>query len=250
MQQGQAGIGADQQGDADDAQGLAALLGMAAPGQRRALVEGVDVGEEVGGVEQDTAQVDAEHAGHAGDDIALDGGDGVGGDALEVFPEALGGELGGGQGEQAGEGGGVVPVGEGGLGAGGEAAVEDGGEQAGADGGSGAAFGGVAVDQAGEVEAAGEGEQGGGGAELADAGQEGLGRSLGGLEAFEDGVGAAEVGLGDDSGFAVDALAGADVVVGVAADDLLDEAGHNVRSSNSRVQRRCQASSRGTVLLT
>ena len=55
VQQGQAAIGADQQGHADDPQGLATFLGMAALGQRRALVEGVDVGEEVGGVEQDAA---------------------------------------------------------------------------------------------------------------------------------------------------------------------------------------------------
>ena len=206
---------------------------MAALGQLATLVEGVDVGEEVGGVEEQAAEVQVEGARHAADEVAFDGGDGGGPDALEVFPEALGGELRGGQGEQAGEGGIAVPVGEGGLGAGRQAAVEDGGEQAAAEGGAGAALGGMAVDQLGQAEAAGEGEQGGGGAELADAGVEGLG-GLGGLEAGEDGVGAAEVGLGDDFGSVLDALAGADVVAGVAADGLFDKARHGVRTYNSR----------------
>ena len=233
VQQGQAGLGGDEQGDADDAQGLATLLGMAALGQRGALVEGVDVGEEVGGVEQDAAGVEAELALHGGDEVAFDGGNSLGLDAVHVVPEALGGELGGAEGEQAMEGGGVEPAGERGPGAGGEAAVEDGGEEVGADGRAGTALGDVAVDDAGEVEAAGEGEQGGAAAELAHDGVQWLGGRVSVLEFLSDGIGAAEVGLGNDLGLAVDALADAHVVVGVAVDDFLDEAGHGYRSYNS-----------------
>ena len=47
---------------------------MAAPGQSGALAEGVDVGEEVGGVEQPVEQVEVEIADHGGDEVALDGG--------------------------------------------------------------------------------------------------------------------------------------------------------------------------------
>ena len=45
-------------------------------GQLGALVERIDVGEEVGGVKQHLAQVEAELAGHGGHDVAFDGGDG------------------------------------------------------------------------------------------------------------------------------------------------------------------------------
>ena len=78
------------------------------------------------------------------------------------------------------------------------------------------------------LQAAGEREQGRAGAELADDGLERLGGDAGGLELLEDAVGIAEVGLGDDLGLAVDALADAGVVVGAAADDFLDEAGHGL----------------------
>ena len=95
MQQRQARVGADQQGHADDAQGLAAFLAVAASGQLGALVEGADVGEEVGGIEQQLVQAEAELAAHVADQVAFDGSDRGGGDAVHVVPEALAGELAG-----------------------------------------------------------------------------------------------------------------------------------------------------------
>ena len=74
MQQGQAEVGRDQQGHADDAQRPAALLAVTALSQLGALVEGIDVGKEVGGVKQHLAQVEAELAGHGGNDVAFNGG--------------------------------------------------------------------------------------------------------------------------------------------------------------------------------
>ena len=142
-----------------------------------------------------------------------------------MVPEALAGEPAGAQGEEAAKGGGVESAGEAGLGAGGEAAVEDGGEQVGADRRAGAALGDMAVDVLDELQAAGEGEQGGGGTEFAHDRLQWLGEHGGGTELLDDLVGAAEIGLGNDLGLAVDAFADAGVVVGVAADDLLDDAG-------------------------
>ena len=62
VQQGQVGVGGDEQGEADDAQGGAALLAVAALGEGGLVVEGVDEGEEVGGVEEHLEQVDLEVA--------------------------------------------------------------------------------------------------------------------------------------------------------------------------------------------
>ena len=168
---------------------------MAALGEGGLVVEGVDEGEEVGGVEEHLAQVDLEVADQGGDEVAFDGLDGVGGDTVHVVPKALAGELGGFEREQAVEDGALEPGGAGGFGAGVEAAVEDGDEQVGADGGAWAALGDVAVDV----------------------------------------VGATEVDLADDFGLAVDALGLAGVVVGVAADDLLDEAGHELSHTLAQI---------------
>ena len=89
----------------------------------------------------------------------------------------------------------------------------------------------MAVDVLGEPEPAGWGKQGGGGSELAHAG-------LGGLDGGEDLGGDAEVSLGDDLGLAVDAPADAGIEVGSAADDLLHDAGYQIRSYNSSSERR------------
>ena len=94
-------------------------------------------------------------------------------------------------------------------------------------------FGEMAVDVLDQLQAAGEGKQGGRGPEFAHDRLERLGGGGGGAELLDDLVGATEIGLGDDLGFAVDALADAGVVVGAAPDDLLDEAGHIFRSYNS-----------------
>ena len=92
----------------------------------------------------------------------------------------------------------------------------------------------MAVDDSGELQAPGEVEEGGDGAEVADGG---LGSGGGGseLEFGDDVVGATEVDLADDFGLAVDALGLAGVVVGVAADDLLDEAGHELSHTLAQI---------------
>ncbi len=103
-----------------------------------------------------------------------------------------------------------------------------------ADGGALAALGDVAVDDSGELQAPGEVEEGGDDAEVADGGL-GSGGGGGELEFGDDVVGATEVDLADDFGLAVDALGLAGVVVGVAADDLLDEAGHELSHTLAQI---------------
>ena len=97
----------------------------------------------------------------------------------------------------------------------------------------------MAVDDLGEAQAAGEVEEGGDGAEVTDGGL-GLGGGGGLLEFGDDVVGATEVDLADDFGLAVDPLRLAGVIVGVATDDLFDEAdhklGHTIAWDGDRIQ--------------
>ena len=165
--------------------------------------------------------------------------DGVRGEAVEVVPEGLAGELAGPDGEQPGEHGAVEPSGDARFGAGREAAIEDGDEQVGADGGAGAAFGHVAVDVLDKAQALGKVEEGRGGAEVADEGARG-GRD-GGVGALgDDVVDAAEVPGLDDLGATVDARGLAGVVIGMAMDVLADEARHGLGHTVANREHRCQ----------
>ena len=239
VEERQVEVAGGEQGDTHGSQGSAAFLARAALGQAGPGVEGVEEGEEVGGVEEDLAQVDLEVADEGGDEVAFDGLDGGGGDAVEVVPEALAGELAGLDGEQAGEDGAVEPSGETGLGTGGEAAMESGDEQVGADGGAGAALGDMAVDVLDEAQALGEVEEGGDAAEVADEGA-GCGGD-GGIGALGDEVvDAAEVPGLDDFGAAVDAGGAAGVVVELAVDVLADQAGHDLGHTIADPKQRCQ----------
>ena len=239
VEERQVEVAGGEQGHAHDPQRGAALLAMAALGQAGLVVEGVEEGEEIGGVEEHLAQVDLEVADEGGDEVAFDGLDGVRGEAVEVVPEALAGELAGLDGEQPGEHGAVEPSGDARFGAGREAAIEDGDEQVGADGGAGAAFGDVAVDVLDEAQALGEVEEGRGAAEVADEGARG-GRD-GGVGALgDDVVDAAEVPGLDDLGAAVDARGLAGVVIGLAMDVLADEARHGLGHTVANREHRCQ----------
>lgn len=168
------------------------------------VVEAVDAGEEAGCIEQELADVNLEPCDHVPDDILFDGRQRVGRDAVHVVPESLAGQSGGGNSEQSGQDGIVVPVCEQLFRAGCEAAVESGNEDAGADGDAvAAAFWNVPVDPIPDIELCREVEQGGAGAEFVDGGLSGHGHLVpGGDEVF----GGAEVLLPDDFRFAVDAL--------------------------------------------
>jgi len=217
----------DQEGEPDDAKRGAPFLALATLGHGVSRIEGVDEGEEVGGIEENALEVEVELADELRGEIALDGDEVLSGDAVHVVPEALAGELAGLEAEQPPQHGGFEPLGNAGLAAGGDAAVEGGDEQVGADAGSAAALGDVVVDRLHQSEAPRQVIQGGQRGEVGDEGLLGS-RGRGGLSGHgvDDVLGAAEVFLPDDFGFAVDALGFAGVVVGVAADAFLDEARH------------------------
>jgi len=154
-------VRARKQRAADDARRFSPLLAVAALRQGRPVVEAVDLGEEVGGVEQLPAAVEPEPRCQAQDDAA-------------------------------------VPAGQRLLRAGREAPVECGDEDVGADGDALAgAFGHVPVDQRRERQPVDEIEQGRAGTEFMHGGLAGRGRLVFGGDEV---VGGAEVLLPDDFG--------------------------------------------------
>ena len=82
-----------QQCQADNAQRLSPFFAVASLSQRRALVEAVDIGEKIGGIEQQLVHIDVEMAHHVRHDIAFDLDHGSAGDAVHIIPEALRGQL-------------------------------------------------------------------------------------------------------------------------------------------------------------
>ena len=143
---------------------------LTALGERAPFVEGIDEGEEVGGIEEDLADIQGELADQMGGEVALDGDDGLGGDPVHLVPEALAGQLLGAEVEEAAQGGAFEPGGDLRLAAGIDAAIEGGDEQVGADGWVRVAApgGDVAVDVLDQVQASGQVVQGHDGAELGD----------------------------------------------------------------------------------
>ena len=82
------------------------------------------------------------------------------------------------------------------------------------------------IEQLDKIQSLSNVEKSGDISESGDLGFEGLGRLLGALGGGDEVVDFAEVDLADDFGLAVDALAIAGVVIGVAADNLGGEARH------------------------
>ena len=230
--QGEVEIGGHRQGQADDPQGGAAFLARAALGEGAAVVEAIDEGEEIGGVEEDPADVAVAVADQVVGQIAFDPLDGLGGDAGHGVPGTLAGELLGADIEEPSRGGALEPAGHLDLAAGCDRRVHGREEPVRADGRCGAGLGDVAVDGINPSQLLGEVKQGHDGAEVGDPRLAGLGGSLGigrgRSEGGDDVVGATEVLLPDDGGLAVDAAPCAGVVGGTPAEDRLDEAGHGV----------------------
>ena len=205
---------------------------MAALGQGAPLVKRIDKGEEVRGIEQDLADIEGELPDQVGGQIALDGDDGVRGEAVHLVPEALTGQLLRAEVQEAPQRRALIPGGDLHLAAGIEAAIEGGDQQVVSEAGSvwPTSGGDVAVDVLDQSQALGHVVQGEHGAELGD--DRFLGSGGGGSRGLSQGgddvVGAAEILLPDDFGLAVDAAALACVVVDLAVDGLLDEARHAV----------------------
>src|SRR5216683_8018919 len=152
------------------------------------------------------------------------------GDEIEVIPEGLAGQLLGGGGQQPGQRGGAIPIGEAELAGGMDGAIDGGEQQILADGKPLGPLGEVTVQEGDESDLLGEVVQGDDVAEGSDIDGVGLWNLAllvpqGGGDEI---VGRAQVDSADDLRPAVDALAFAGVVVGVAVNDLGREARHAV----------------------
>src|SRR5262249_22798797 len=77
----------DDQRQGDQAQVHAFLLGLAALGDRRPLVGRVDIGGEISHVQGDAGQVQAVPVDHAAEDLGLDDGQVIVGEAVHRVPE-------------------------------------------------------------------------------------------------------------------------------------------------------------------
>lgn len=121
----------------------------------------------------------------------------------------------------------AIPVGEVQFAGGGNGAVDGGQQQVPADGDALAALGGKdGIEQLDQIQTLRDIEQGSDIGESSHLGFERLGRVLGALGGSDEIVDFAEIDLADDLGLAIDALAIAGVVIGVAADLLGGEARH------------------------
>ena len=205
-------VGRHQQGQSDDPQGGAAFFALAAPGQGAPFVEGVDEGEEVGGVEEDPADIDGEAGGPGGRSGRVRWRWMAWGETRAMWSQkrwlvsCWGRTV-----QEASQRGALEPAGDLDLAAGSDAAVEGGEEQVGADGGSGAAPCGTWRSMCSiSCSASGEVVQGHDGAEVGDdrlLGGAVVGCVVGWSQGGDDVVGAAEILLPDDLGLAVDAAA-------------------------------------------
>lgn len=126
MKQGDVAVGGYHQGQADDAQIVPPFFAMAPLGQFRSIVEAVDEGEEVGSIEKQASQIQAEvrHCGCG--DLLLDLADRQLVDPIHVVPEPLAGQLRTLDAKQAGKHGLIVPFAGFRLAAGRHATVEAG----------------------------------------------------------------------------------------------------------------------------
>ena len=111
MKQGDVEIGADQQAQADLAQ-IAALLFVMAPLRQFGGRAGVDVGEEVGAIVDQGAEIELKPLDEALSQLLFELADMFGADQIHVVPEVLRGKRSRIGGQEAGQDGLPVPVGE------------------------------------------------------------------------------------------------------------------------------------------
>jgi len=223
VQQGDVAVGGDQERQTQEAQVVPSLFAMPPLGECGPVVEGVDEGEKVGGIKDQTTQIEAKARDGGGSALPFDEYDGLGVDPLHVVPKPLAAQLRSLDADQSGKDSLLIPVADLGLASGGNTAVEGSQEEVLPYGGTlGAAFGDMAVNGGDDIELLGHVEGGGHRAKFSDDGFLGIGTG----ESEDQLLGGADVFLPDDLGFAVDASAFAQVVIGSPADEFLSEASH------------------------
>jgi len=223
VQQGDLSVGRDQEGQTEEAQVVPSVFAVASLGKGGPVVEAVDKGKEVRGIKEQTSQIEAKARDCGGGDLLLDGNDSFFINPLHIVPKSLAAQLGGLEADQAREDGPLIPVSDLGFTSRGDAPIEGSNEEVLPYGGAlSAAFGKMAVNDRDDIELLSHVEGGHQSAKFAD---DCLLRIRTG-ESEDQLLRGADVFLPDDLGFAVDASALAEVVIGFAADEFFGKAGH------------------------
>jgi len=196
---------------------------MTALGQLGAQVKTVQKGKEIGGVKKQAAQIEAETGNGVISQILFDGRDLLCADPFHVVPKALTGKLLDGHRQEAAQHRFRIPGADLCFAGRGDTAVEGSQQEILTHGRTlVAAFGHVAIHGGDHIQGLGDGESGGGPAKFLKSNLGWLGTE----KALPDAFSRTEIDGGDDFGLAVDALALAQIIVGLAAHDLLGEASH------------------------
>ncbi len=223
MQQRDLPIGSDQEGQAEEAQVVPSVFAVASLGKHGPVVETVDEGKKVSGIKEQASQIEPQAGDRGGGDLLFDGDNSLLIDPLHIIPKSLAAQLRGLDADQAREDGLLIPVTDLGFTSRGDTAVEGSDEEVLTHRGTlGAALRDMAVNGGGDIELLSHVEGGRQGTKFAD--DRFLGIRVG--ESEDQLLRGADVFLPDDLGFAVDASALAEVVIGFTADEFFGEAGH------------------------
>jgi hypothetical protein len=189
-----------------------------------------------------------EFAQDVGHEVGLDAGDGVLIEALHMIPKALARKQLPGDGAEADERGAGIPVGEGTLAFGRGAAIDGGQDQILCGGDALVAFGQMTVEDFQQAETLGHGPGGGDAAKRkgVDFSRFHWGALL--LDGGHDFFGRAQAFLQGQAGFAVDALRGDGVVVGMALDLASGDGRHRLYDTRRGMGRGQLGMGRGTSL--
>ena len=223
MKQRHVAVRGYQQGQADDTQIVTPFFAMTSLRQFCPIIETVDEGEKVCGIEEQASQIQAKVRHRRGGNLPLDLTDSQFVDAIHVVPKALTGQLGAFDPEQAGEHGLIVPFADFRLAAGCNATVDAGNQEILADRRALASLlGNMAVYKGDYLKLLGNIKGGSRSTEFAD---DNLFRFRV-CESKSQLLRGADVFLPDDLGFAINPAALAEVVVGSSFDQFLCEARH------------------------
>jgi len=238
MQQRDVAVGGNQQGQAQEAQIVPSIFAVASLGKDSAVVKAVNEGKKIGGIKEQASQIEAKTRDGGGGDLLFDGPDDLFVNPIHIIPKPLTAQLRGLDTDQAGEDGFFIPLSDLGLASGGDTAIKDSDEEVLTDRGAlSASFGDMAIDGRNDIELLSHVESGDDGPEFPD--DPFLRIRLG--ESEDQLLRGADVLLPDDFGFAVDASALAQVVIGISPNELFSETchclGHTTLFSRSQGKR-------------
>ncbi len=216
-----------QQCQPHDTQVHALFLALTPLGERRSVIEAIDEGIEVGGVIEQTGEIDLEPVDQRASQVLFDGTDLVGVEITHMVPEALAAQKIAPDRKETAQDATLVPLGYCCLAGWSKAAVDGGKSHVGADTDALVSFPSVAIDSGDQIQFLCQVIQGGGSREVRQDDLLGLWDLRRGTHSCRDVFGLAEVFLPNDLWHAVDTLAFAGIPVGTSPDHLLVQAdGH------------------------